>query len=264
MDPTIKTIKQDIAAALQYFRIKKFQLLGAMGDRIMSNLLIGEEKDLMVLGYMIKELAQEFNDIREEDPVRLNGCMDIGEKFIRDLFNSIPDEEKFNPEVVWEDYYNYKKRIVEFIPTDVELAVYEKDVEFAHETTHKLMQLLDENRPLLLDDYNNLLLGILNEQNRVINLYGFQKSDLIFYTLLKAFHGYYRYLLAFKLAKKSEGEAIAEKIYHYVDKITQIPTDFENMSGESNKILGELGYQTRLFYIENMDPEETIKRERGF
>ncbi len=264
MDTIKKTIKQDLNAAIQYFRFQNFDKLGMMGDRIISNLFLGEGKELMLVGYLIKELAQEFMDIKEEDPVRLNGCMDPGEKLIRDLLKSITDYEKFNPQVVWDDYSNYKNRIVEFIPPDVEIAVYEKDADFAGKTTDKLLNLLSENRTLLLDDYNNLLNGILKEYKRVINIYGFNQRDLIIYLLLKAFNGYYLYLFAYKLANKSEESAVAEKIYYYVDKIMEISADQEHISIKSNKILGELGYQTRLFYIENMGPEKTIKRERGF
>ncbi len=262
MDSITKTIKQDLNVARQYFRLKNFELLGKMGDRIMSNLLLGEEKDLMIIGYLVKEVSEEFIGIRDEDPVRLNGCMDAGEKFIRDLSDSLSDD--FEPTLIWEHYSNYKTKIVEFIPTDVELMVYQKDVEFTAKTTRRLMKLLDENRPLLLDNYNNLLLSILNEQKRVINIYGFTKSDLILYMSLKAFYEYYLYLLAFKMANNMEGEAISGKVYHYVDKISQLPTGFEAMSKESNKILGELGYKTRMFYMENVDPVETIKRVRGF
>lgn len=264
MDTIKKAIKQDLTAAIQYFRFQNFDLLGMMGDRIMSNLLLGEEKELMIVGYLIKELAQEFIDIKEEDPVRLNGCMDPGEKFIRDLLKSITDYEEFNPQVVWDDYSNYKNRIVEFIPPDVEIAVYQKDVEFAGKTTDKLLKLLSEKRTLLLDDYNNLLNGILMEYKRVINIYGFKQRDLIINLLLKAFYGYYLYLFAFKMANKSEESGVAEKIYYYLDKIIEISADQNEIGIESNKILGELGYQTRLFYIENKDPEKTIKKERGF
>lgn len=264
MDPIIKAIKQDLTAALQYFRTRNFEFLGKMGDRVMSNLLIAQEKDLMIMGYLVKEVAREFISIKEEDPVRLNGCMDAGKQFIQDMLDSIPSEGKLDPAVVWEDYYNYKKKIVEFIPTDVELAVYEKDPEFAGMASQRLKQILDENRGLLLEDHNNLLRGLLDEQRRIINIYGFEKTDLMFYILLRAFLEYYWYMLAFKMVNKLEGEAISDKIYYYVDKITKLPVGFEEMSRKSSEILGELGYQTRTFYIENMDPEKTIRRERGY
>lgn len=262
MESTVETIKQDLNVARQYFRLKNFELMGEIGDRIMSNLLLGEEKDLMIIGYLVREVSQEFIGIREEDQVRLSGCMDAGEKFIRDLSNSLSDD--YHPIMIWEHYGYYKNKIVEFIPTDVELMVYKKDVEFTSLTTRKLMKLLDENRSLLLDDYNNLLFSILKEQRRVINIYGFTKSDLILYVTLKAFYEYYLYLLAFKIVNKLKGEAIADKIYHFVDKISKLPMDFEEMSSKSNEILGELGYNTVMFQMENVDPRKTIKSIRGF
>jgi hypothetical protein len=262
MESTVNIIKQDLNVARKYFRLKNFESLGEMGARIMTNLFLGEEKDLMIIGYLIKEISQEFIEIREEDPVRLNGCMDAGEKFIRDLSNSLSDD--YNHIMIWEHYDRYKNKIVEFIPTDVELLIYRKDVEFTSQTTQKLMKLLDENRSLLLDNYNNLLYSILKEQKRVISIYGFTKSDLILYISLKAFYEYYLYLLAFKMVNKLEGESIADKVYQYVDQISQLPTEFEEMGTKSNKILGELGYKTTMFQMENVDPRETIKSIRGF
>ena len=262
MDTTVKTINQDLNVARQYFRQKNFELMGRIGDRIMSNLLLGEENDLMIIGYMVREVSEEFISIKEIDPVRLNGCMDAGDKFLRDITNN-PNDENYIV-MVWEHYSYYKAKIVEFIPSDVELMVYQKEPQFTAQTTRKLMRMLDENRSLLLDDYNNLLLSILEEQRRVINIYGFNKSDLILYITLKAFYEYYLYLLSFKMANHLEGEAIASKVYRYVDEISQLPTEFQEMSNKSNQILGELGYKTRKFSMENVDPRKTIKRVRGF
>lgn len=264
MDPIIKAVKQDVIAAMHYFRTKNFEFMGKMGNRIMSNLLIADRKDLMILGYLIKEVSDEFLLIKGVDPVRLNGCMDYGKQFILNLNESIPFEEILDPAIVWENYHNYKTTIVDFIPTDVELSVYEKDAEFAGMASQKLKQVLDENRGLLLEDHNNLLRGIIEEQSRIINIYGFERTDLMFYILLKAFIEYYWYMLAFKMVNNLEGDAISEKLYYYVDQITQLPTEFDEMSSKSNEILGELGYQTRTFSMENMDPEKTIRRMRGY
>ncbi|HTX61257.1 MAG TPA: hypothetical protein VMC48_03035 [Methanobacterium sp.] len=262
METTIKTIQQDLNVARQYFRQKDFELMGRMGDRIMSNLLLGEAKDLMIIGYLVKEVSEEFISIKEVDPVRLNGCMDAGDKFLRDLTNSLSDEN--HPVMIWEHYSYYKTKIVEFVPTDVELAVYQKESDFTAQITSKLMKILDENRTLLLDNYNNLLQSILDEQRRVINIYGFSKIDLILYITLKAFNEYYLYLLAYKMANQLKGEAISSKIYHYVDEISNLPLEFQEISSKSNELLGELGYKTRKFSMENVDPRETIKSLRGF
>ena len=152
--------------------------------------------------------------------------------------------------------------IVKFIPTNVDLSVYEKDPGFTGKTTNFLMQFLLENKVLLLEDYNNLLAGILNEENRVINLYGFEKRDLMFYIFIKAFLEYYRYLLAFKIISNVEGDVIKNKIYPFVDKITHLPIELGELYKVSNDILGDLGYQTRVFYIENKDPEIILNHNR--
>ncbi len=254
MDSTFHIVKQDVAAALEYFKTKNFKFLGIMGNRIMSNLLICGEKDLMVIGYMIKEVSDEFDFIRNEDAIRLNGCMDAGKQFIQNILNNVSVDEEFSQVGIWEDYYNYKMRIVEFIPTDVELSVYKKNPSFTEKTTTVLMQFLLENKVLLLENYNNLLVGILNEMNRVINLHGFEKRDLIFYMFIKAFLEYYRYLLAFKIVSNVEGDVIKNKIYPFVDKITSLPPELNKLCKVSNEILGDLGYQTRVFYLENKDP----------
>ncbi len=61
MDSIIPIVKQDVTAALEYFKTKNFEFLGIIGNRIMSNLLIREEKELMIIGYMIKEVSDEFD-----------------------------------------------------------------------------------------------------------------------------------------------------------------------------------------------------------
>ena len=142
MDSTIPIVKQYVTAALEYFKTKNFEFLGIMGNRIMSNLLICGEKDLMVIGYMIKEVSDEFDFIQKDDAIRLNGCMDAGKQFIQNILNMVSLDDEFSQEGIWRDYYNYKRRIVEFIPTDVELSFYRKNSGFTRKTTTFLMHFL--------------------------------------------------------------------------------------------------------------------------
>ena len=83
---------------------------------------------------------------------------------------------------------------------------------------------------------------------------------LIFYIFIKAFLEYYRYLLAFKIVSNVEGDVIKNWIYPFVDKITHLPTELDELYKVSNVILGDLGYQTRVFYMENKDPDLILKK----
>ena len=254
-------IKQDIAAAIQAFEGDDFGLVNIMGNRLMSNLLLVGQGDLMIYGYLLKEASKEFERIRRMGKGRLEESKKIGRKFLEDLQAMVKDE--VDARKVWERCYEYEKSIVKYLPTDFELAAYTENPRFTRDAALWLAKHLRENKELLMKEKNRLLNGVLNELSRIINTHGPDQYSLVLYLLLVSLADYYRYLSHMDVTEREE--EFKQKIFPYVDEITSLDpeSDLGELYGRANKILGDIASKWRTYFINYMEvPEIEIVERR--
>lgn len=263
-----EVIQQDIAVAIRAFEGDNFGLVNIMGNRLMSNLLLGGQGDLMIFGYLLKEASTEFENIRRRDRGRLEKCKEVGRKFLNDLHTMMKDE--VDAREAWGRYYEYEKRIVKYLPTDFELATYTENPRFTRDAALWLAKHLRENRGLLLKEKNRLLDGVLNELSRIINVHGPDQYSLVLHLLLSSLADYYKYLVHSgsnewrgNITKKEE--EFRQKIFPYLDEITSLDPESnpEELYGCANKILGDIAFKWRTCYINYMGVSEIEIVERG-
>lgn len=257
-DIVLDVIKQDISAALKALDEDDFRFITIMGNRIASNLLIGERKDLMIIGYLLREVGHEFEAVKRRDEKRISECKEHGRKFLKGLQSAI-GEEKVSPKI-WDLYYEYENHVRKYIPDKKELSVYKDAPKFTEKTTSMLIKHLEASKELLLKENNRLIGGLLNELTRVINVHGLERRDLVFYLLLQALSGYYEFLLysETKNGTIENKEEFQNRIYPHVAKIVDLISNFdsdklEEMYNRANDILGELCYEWRKFFINYID-----------
>lgn len=255
-----KVINQDINVALDYFKIKKFDDLGIIGNRLMSNLVIGERDNLIFLGYLLREIATDYKAITINYETRLNECMDIGTEFIQQILNFLSSDET-DIIKIWEYFFEYEKKIIKFISSDIELSNYDDNIEFSQQTTNFLMNHLEKNKHMLLLEDNALLIGISNEISRVINTHGFSEKDLMFYLLLRTFVEYYIYIYHTNIVKEERDEEVFSLIYPFIDKIINLPDELDELCEYGTLYLNDIGYKTRILYFNFLDPSRKISNE---
>lgn len=266
-DPVNEAIKQDIMAALKAFEKDDFGFVTTMGNRVTSNSLIGDRNELMVLGYLLREVGLEFSAIHSRDEKRIPRCKTYGQKIIQSLLSM--SDKKINPKELWESYYTYENSIRKYVPTDFELAVYKDNPDFTRKATLKLIDHMRKNKTVLLDENNQLLRGVLNELTRIINVHGLGKADAVFYILIQALRGYYEYLLysEVKEGKIDDKKALQGKIYPYIDRIINLFSgknidNLDHIYKNSIDILAELGVEWRNYFINYMEIIRTVPEER--
>lgn len=258
MDPTIEVIKQDLNVALTAFGNKDFSFVGIIGNRIMTNVLLGDQLELMPIGYFLKEVAAESHIIFDKDDTNLSDYMSVGSEFISNII-SVVNENKFYKEI-WDFYYQYEKEAIKAIPKDVESLHYKENIRFTNITTNKLKEHLIANKDLLLLEENALLVGVLNEEGRVINTHGFDEQDIAFYMVLKAFHNLYRYQLEKKNIGQINENEFKEEVFDCLEQITNLPEDIDALFERCNKLLVDFGEKTRINYINYLDPGAVLTR----
>lgn len=268
MEPVINVVKQDINAAMKAFDKKDFAFVIMMGNRITSNLHIGNRRDFMVYGFMIREMGIEFEFIKARDENRIVKCKNHGTKLLK-TFHSLINKKDAEAKDVWEAYFEFKSNIRTYHLSDLERSVYKDNLNFTRETTLMLVNHLDQNRELLLRERNQLIEGISNELDRVAKTHGLERIDLVFYLLLHALNGYYRYLLysETKDGNIEDKKRFQEGIYPYVDKITKIFSeknlgDIDQIYNKSNEILGDLGIKWRGYFINYLEMRRMYTEEK--
>lgn len=259
----LKTIiTQDLKTAILSIEAGDLNFVRILGNRIGSNLLFFENKQLMIMCYILREISSELEKIRlihKKTYTRSDAIVSIATDFIQKLVESI-ENNTIEAKRIWECYFEYKENIRGYLVQEIELKNYRNAIGFTKLISEKLLIHLKENKILLSKKNNKLILGINNELSRIINLHGFNKKDLVFYMLLQVFSSYYDYALYEGIKEKTleSGEFFKDKVENYVDRIIDLVDNYEDDFPNEYyikicELIGEICNDWRLYYINYME-----------
>lgn len=248
----IETIKQDISVAIEALKRDNLDLVNIIGNRIATDSMIIKRNDLIIMGFLCKEISLEIRRVKEINEKNLMGCKDAGRKFLEGISSLL--EDKIENKEIWEKYQNYEKEVRKYLVGDIESSIYKGNPDFTMKTRTMLLEHLNGNRRLLIKRGNRLVEGIASEISRGINTYGFYPEDLVFYLVMKVFNSYYEYFIYdYHLEESEEEKTKKEKeINLYTDNIYKLFSAKGNLNGlyeDSAKIIGELGTKWRMYFI---------------
>lgn len=261
----IETIKQDISVAIEALKRDNLDLVNIIGNRIATDSMIIKRNDLIIMGFLCREVSVEIRRGKEINEKNLMRCKDAGRKFLEGILSLL--EDKIENKEIWEKYQNYEKEVRKYLIGDIESSIYKDNPDFTKETRTLLLEHLNGNRRLLIKRGNRLVEGIVSEVSRMINTYGFYPEDLVFYLVMKVFSGYYDYFLYdYHLEEREEEKAKKEKeINLCVDNIYKLFSAESNLNDlyeDSAKIIGDLGIKWRMYFI-NLGEIRLIMEGRG-
>ena len=249
----IETIKQDISVAIEALKRDNLDLVNIIGNRIATDSMIIKRNDLIIMGFLCKEISLEIRRVKEINEKNLQRCKDAGRKFLEGISSLL--EDKIENKKVWEKYQNYEKEVRKYLVGDIESSIYKRNPDFTKETRTMLLEHLNGNRRLLIKRGNNRLVeGIASEISRGVNTYGFYPEDLVFYLVMKVFSSYYEYFIHdYHLEESEEEKTKKEKeINLYIDniyKLFSVKGNLNDLYEESAKIIGDLGTKWREYFI---------------
>jgi len=248
----IETIKQDISVAIEALKRDNLDLVNIIGNRIATDSMIMKKNDLIIIGFLCKDVSVEIRRVKEINEKNLMRCKDAGRKFLEGLLY-LPEDRKENKEI-WEKYQNYEKEVRKYLVGDIESSIYKGNPDFTMKTRTMLLEHLNGNRRLLIKRGNRLVEGIVSEISRMINTYGFYPEDLVFYLVMKVFSSYYNYFIYDYYLEESEEEKTnkEKEINLYIDNICELFSAKSNLNDlyeGSTKIIGNLGTKWRVYFI---------------
>jgi hypothetical protein len=268
MDTTINVIIQDIKVAEKAIEIKEFGMVNTIGNRIMSNLLVGDGEELMIIGWILKDLGMELGSIKErKEETGLDNAIGSAKDHLEELIKML-QEERTSASDLWDRYFDIENKIRETLLTKFEAGVYKEEPEFSRKAAIMLIKYLYSNRELLLKKNNQLISGVANDLSRIVNEHG-GKEAMIVYLVFRGLEHYYRYLMfeGWNDGKMEGTSTCKSKIYEHIGKIVKMASIIENgkmdeLYEHSNYILGKLGSEYRKYYINYLDrPGVVVERK---
>ena len=264
-DLIIETISQDMGVAIAALKGDEFVLVNILGNRIATNLMVGNRNELIMIGFLLKEIPGELRIIGEVNDRKLPECKNRGIEFIKNL-QKLLNTDEVDIGGIWEEYENYEKDIKKYLLTKSEASIYKDSQNFTKETRLMLVKYLDKNKDLLLRENGNLIDGIIREIGRVINTHGFYPGDLIFYLLMKAFGSYYNYFIYDYFGGEETDKKEKEKeIKLYVERIHKLfseENELKDLYKQSAEMIGEFGAKWRKYFINYGETRIPVRAER--
>jgi hypothetical protein len=265
-DLIIETISQDMGVAIAALKGDEFVLVNILGNRIATNLMVGNRNELIMIGFLLKEIPGELGRIGDVNDRKLPECKNRGIEFIKNL-QKLLNKDEVDIGGIWKEYENYEKDIKKYLLTKSEASIYKESQNFTKETRLMLLQHLNQNKVLLLRERNDLIDGVIREFSRVINTHGFYPEDLVFYLLMKAFGSYYNYFIydyfggeeTDKKEKKREINSYVEKIHELFSAENKLDDIYE----QSADMIGELGVKWRKYFINYGEFRLLLRAEGG-
>jgi len=258
MDHTTNVIRQDIKVARNAIDEKEFGIVTTIGNRIMSNLLVEGREELMIIGWMLKDLGGELDGIKErKEEEKLEDAIKSAKEHLDELGNMLM-QKRTSASDLWDRYFDIEKKIRKTLLSKLEDDEYKEEHEFSKKATIMLLEHFHSNRELLLKKNNQLIPGVASDLSRIVNEHG-GKEAIIVYLVFRALDHYYRYLMyeegidgkiEDESRFKSKIDEHSEKVYEMAPMIrdAQIGDLYEH----SNRILGKLGSAYREYFINYM------------
>jgi hypothetical protein len=183
MTKLLDIVREDFKAAKKSFEEKEFDSANVLANRLMGNVLYGTPKHLILIGFVLKELAI--------DALRFGAEGEPADKLksariecISALESAI--EEDINLKDVWESYYEYEKEARAVYLTKAEKEAYKEAADFTNAALKHLLEayLLPEDS--LTKDSLMVVKGVLHEATRLARTHWIERKDFLVVGLLSA------------------------------------------------------------------------------
>jgi hypothetical protein len=123
MDMIIEITNQDMAMAIKALKKDEFDLINIIGNRIATDLMIGNQNDLIMVCFILKEVSSELERVRAVNETNLPKCKEIGRKFFEEL-QSLLYKDQIEKKELWGKYLKYESDIRKYLLTGIESSTY--------------------------------------------------------------------------------------------------------------------------------------------
>jgi hypothetical protein len=268
MDTTTNVIRQDLKVAKKAIDAKDFGMVNTIGNRIMSNLLVEDREELMIIGWILKDLGVELDLIKEiEEKEKLDDAIKSAKEHLGELDDMLM-HKRTSASDLWDRYFDIEKKLRKNLISKLEVGVYREEPEFSKKAAIRMIEHLHSNRGLLSKKNNQLIRGATGDLARIVNEHG-GKEALIVYLVFRGLEHYYTYLMYGEVVdgRIEDERRFKSKIDEHIDKVYEMASTIRDRQIDelyelSNRILGKLGSEYRKYFINYLElPRLVIERK---
>jgi hypothetical protein len=245
----IGLIDQDIEVAINYVKKKNFENVNVIGNRVLQNFFALDNKEMIIIGLILKEMSndlQTVNSIGKSKSKSLPTC----QNFAQEALNSIKESlSEYNSSKIWDDYIFFKENVRKYLLSVEERDVYVVNDQFSTLAIKKYLDILLENKELLLNRNIAPLSVTRVEIGTLFNTHGGTVTVLV-YTCIRAFEHVYKFALHGKIKDDSFNELLSTMCTNIEILIGLIKEGNEDkLKNHSNMVVGELMYTYRKYFV---------------
>lgn len=138
MEAIFIIIGQDLEVAIKAIEVDDYNTVNIVVNRIMMNLFIAEDIKLMLLGYMIRELAGELRIIKTNKNDSYEDSKKETIAYLEDLKSLITNGNR-DLKIYWERFIDMEIKLRKSLLSKDEGIIYDEQSEFTKEFSLKLL-----------------------------------------------------------------------------------------------------------------------------
>ena len=257
-----KIILEDLAAVKNLLNIKQFDKMNIIGNRILQNLYAINEKDMMIIGIIIKEISmdlqviQALNNRRPKSSQKkqsqqtwsdeINIVLPFAAACIEAI--SLNLNNKFSYSDCWIAYFDFQDKIKKFQIAPDERDKYGENHEFSKLATINYLKYLSMNKSLILKRSIHPIQQTRIELALIVNLHG-GKIAAIGYLILRAFEHATRFAIFGKLDDETYNSFINSNM-DSIDEIIELieKSDESTTLEKATRLIGDLMFSYRDYF----------------
>lgn len=274
---TDAALQQDLKAIILALEEDDYENTNIFANRLMSDAGIVGDKEHLLIGFFSKDVAADMMELRAMKKATALATAKAHATIFLSKMNDHARRQAFDEEEIWNEYVVLSDKLRKFHLTPHEEKAYADDKEFTHRIAVWLEQYLLGRQNLLVESKSQLLKGVLNELGRVYRIFGADKPEIIFLSLLTALDrvcDYVRFAHQSPDGSIDSGSAKSE-ILPYLERILDIMQGKSVEISKVDALLSELIIKWREAFISYLEvphlvrvpvekgvqlPEETKKR----
>ena len=246
-------LARNIAASVLCLKTGEFQLMNILGNRIMSDCLLSDYPDEILLGFFVKQVAITCLSSKSRlDDAEFSKVKIICERYLDTLQDS---SKKPIALEAWLLYHTFNIDVAKITNSDVDKqikAIYQDEPSITREMCRKLIHFVSTNRDILEDPNNKMFEAIISDLQRLGLSYGYEVIDTIIYSLMLSLQRFWEYFkIQCMLQDKSlDSKLISKVIYPYIDGILNISNSQEvNFKYVANLFFDLFARSRELFFM---------------
>lgn len=267
-----------VKAMRKAFDIEDFGLMNILSNRMMEDSLIWNDKQMGIVGFYFKNASLYF--MRGSNMIRSSTSPEVGKPSLikgsaEIIFDSkiLQKYEDFSIRESVKMYVLFRNKIRSALLNDIERSSYKENTEVTKDAVGWLNKYLSDNKEVLLSKENKLFSGVLNEADRMINLFGGLEREIFFLSLLTVIEWIYEYYerTYLRLGGEVWVEMIKSIFYPRVEYLNELYEEKEFDKDKAANFLFDLVKSWRSMFINYMEnrqvhlnvaeekPEQTVE-----